>query len=298
MHFRGTATAIVTPFLHDGSIDFPALAQLIERQISGGVEGIVPCGSTGEAATMSVDEKLSVIRFCVEHVRGRIKVIAGTGSHDTAATIEMSRKAVEVGADALLLVGPYYNKPTQEGHFRHFASIADAVDAPMIIYNVPGRTGSNMSAETQLRIAEHSTNFIATKEASANLELMQEIVRSAPAHFSLLSGDDSLVLPAVACGATGVIAVISNYAPVMYSSSVRAALSADYDLARELHYQLLPLMKLNFIESNPIPVKFILSELGLIQNHLRLPMTPLAEAHRPLLRKALMAIPELSTSHS
>ncbi len=290
MKFRGTATAIVTPFHADGSIDFKALGTVVDSQIHGGVEGIVPCGSTGEAATMSHDEKLSVIRFCVERVQGRIKVIAGTGSNDTAATIRLSLDARAAGADALLLVGPYYNKPTQEGHVRHFSAIADAIDLPIIIYNVPGRTGTNMSAETQLRIAELSPSIIATKEASANLEQMQEIIRSAPAHFSLLSGDDSLVLPAVACGAQGVIAVISNYAPAVYSSGVRAALDGDFSLARELHYKLLPLMKLNFCESNPIPVKFILSELGFIENNLRLPLTPLSEHHRSSIRNALQIL--------
>lgn len=290
MKFTGTATALVTPFHNDGSIDFESLGALIDTQIAGGIEGVVPCGSTGESATMSHDEKLRVIEFTMKHVAGRARVIAGTGSNDTRATIALTREATALGADAVLLVAPYYNKPTQEGHFRHYAAIADATDIPMIIYNVPGRTGSNMTAETQLRIAEHSTRVIATKEASANLEQMQEIIRSAPSHFSLLSGDDSLALPAIACGAQGVIAVISNYAPRMFGECVRQALSGNFQRARELQYSLLPLMKLNFIESNPIPVKFILSHLGIIKENYRLPMMELSPAAKVSIKAALEQI--------
>jgi 4-hydroxy-tetrahydrodipicolinate synthase len=192
--------------------------------------------------------------------------------------------------DGVLLVGPYYNKPTQEGHFQHYAAIADAVDISMIIYNVPGRTGSNMLAETQLRIAEYSQHFVATKEASANLEQMQEIIRSAPDHFSLLSGDDSLALPAIACGAQGVIAVISNYAPRMFGNVVRAALRGDFSQARDVQNHLLPLMKLNFVESNPIPVKCILALLGHIKEHYRLPLTAISASNRLKLEEALKII--------
>ncbi|MFM8437243.1 MAG: 4-hydroxy-tetrahydrodipicolinate synthase [Candidatus Kapaibacterium sp.] len=287
MLFTGTATALVTPFLDNGAIDFASLSNLIEHQIAAGVEAVVPCGSTGESATMTNDEKLSVISFTVQTVAGRTRVIAGTGSNDTRATIDLTRAARTAGADAVLLVGPYYNKPTQEGHVRHYAAVADAVDIPMIIYNVPGRTGSNMTAETQLRIAEHSTNIIATKEASANLEQMQEIIRSAPAHFSLLAGDDSLALPAIACGARGVIAVISNYAPVMFGNGVRAALDGRFEDSRNLFYSLLPLMKLNFIESNPVPVKYILSRMGMIKENYRLPLVPLTASSKERIREAL-----------
>lgn len=272
--FTGTATALVTPFLPDESIDFDSLGKLIDFQIEQGIEGIVPCGSTGEAATMSYQEKVSVIRFTIERAAGRVKVIAGTGSNDTRATITLTRTAKELGADAVLLVAPYYNKPTQNGFFEHFRAIAEAVDIPQIIYNVPGRTGSNIIAETQLRIAECSTNIIATKEASANLEQMMEIIANAPSHFSVLSGDDSLALPVIACGGRGVIAVISNYAPKRFGDLVRAALKGDYAEARSLQYGLLPMMKLNFIESNPIPVKFILSQLGMMEEIYRLPLTP------------------------
>ncbi len=290
MKFFGTATALVTPFLPSGEIDFPSLGKLIDLQIENGVEGIVPCGSTGEAATQSTYEKLSVISYTLERVAGRCKVIAGTGSNDTAASIKLTQAAKDMGAEAVLLVGPYYNKPTQNGHFEHFRAIADAVDIDMIIYNVPGRTGSNMLPETQLRIAEYSNRFIATKEASANLEQMQEIIRSAPEHFSLLSGDDSLALPAISCGATGVIAVISNYLPKMFGDCVRAALQNDFATARELQYKMLPLMKLNFIESNPIPVKAILHAMGLLEEVYRLPLTPIAPVNKQKLVDALKEI--------
>jgi len=290
MKFFGTATAIVTPFTSNGDIDFDSLGGLIDLQVSNGIEGIVPCGSTGEAATLTTEEKISVIKFTIERVNRRCKVIAGTGSNDTMASIKLTSHAKEMGADAVLLVGPYYNKPTQNGHFEHFRAIADAVDINMIIYNVPGRTGSNMLAETQLRIADYATNFIATKEASANLEQMQEIIRNAPEHFSLLSGDDSLALPAISCGATGVIAVISNYLPKMFGDCVRAALNNDFAKARELQYKMLPLMKLNFIESNPIPVKAILQEMGLINEVYRLPLTRISPTSKQQIVKALQDI--------
>lgn len=285
--FTGTATAIVTPFLPDESIDFDSLGKLIDFQIEQGIEGIVPCGSTGEAATMSYQEKVAVIGFAVERAAGRVKVIAGTGSNDTRATITLTRTAKELGADGVLLVAPYYNKPTQNGFFEHFRAIAEAVDIPQIIYNVPSRTGSNILAETQLRIAESNTNIIATKEASANLEQMMEIISNAPSHFSVLSGDDSLALPVIACGGKGVIAVISNYVPKRFGELVRAALSGDFEEARRLQFGLLPMMKLNFIESNPIPVKFILSQMAMIGEQYRLPLTPASASSKTALMSGM-----------
>lgn len=278
--FKGTATALVTPFLADESIDFDSLGKLIDFQIEQGIEGIVPCGSTGEAATLSFQEKVAIIRFTVERAANKVKVIAGTGSNDTRATITLTRTAKELGADAVLLVAPYYNKPTQNGFFEHFRAIAEAVDIPQIIYNVPGRTGSNITAETQLRIAECNTNIIATKEASANLEQMMEIIANAPSHFSVLSGDDSLALPVIACGGTGVIAVISNYVPKLFGDLVRSALREDFSDARRLQFEILPMMKLNFIESNPIPVKYILSQMKMINEQYRLPLTSASESSK------------------
>ena len=285
--FTGTATALVTPFTKDGAVDTEALGRLIDMQIDGGVEALVPCGSTGEGATLSTEEKCTVIRTTVERAGGRVPVGAGTGSNNTHATIELPRRAKEIGADGVLLVGPYYNKPTQQGLFEHFRAIAEAVDIPQIIYNVPGRTATNILAETQLRIAEQCPNVVGTKEASANLEQIAEIIRSAPDGFAVLSGDDSLALPVIACGGLGTIAVISNYAPREFGDLVRAALAGDFATARSLHYRLLPVMKLNFIESNPGPVKAVLAVKGLIEEVYRLPLVPLQSANRAKVEQGL-----------
>lgn len=291
--FRGTGTALVTPFGADALVDFSALGKLIDAQISAGIEAVIPCGSTGESATMTKEEKLAVIKFTVERVAGRIPVIAGTGSNDTLSTIELTRKAKELGADGVLLVCPYYNKPTQRGLYEHHRAVALAADIPQIMYNIPGRSGTNMLPETQLRIAEEFENVIAVKEASANIEQMMEIIRNAPAGFALLSGDDSLALPVIACGGSGVIAVISNYAPVMFGDCVRAALRGDFEKARELQYKLFPLMKINFIESNPIPVKAILAIQGKIEEMYRLPMTPLSDENRTKLEAVVESVGEI-----
>lgn len=283
----GTITALVTPMNNDGSIDHASLKNLIDMQISNGITAIVPCGSTGESATMSVDEKCAVIRTTVEHAAGRVPVIAGTGSNDTLAAILMTRKAKELGADAVLLVSPFYNKPTQRGLIAHFSAIAESCDIPQILYNVPGRTASNMLAETQLALAERYTHIIATKEASADLEQIMEIIRNRPEHFTVLAGDDSLALPIIASGGHGVISVLSNYAPAQFGACINAALQGRWEEARSMHYALFDLMKLNFIETNPIPVKGILSMLGLCKEEYRLPMQPLLPENKETLRKAL-----------
>lgn len=285
--FTGTGTALVTPFNTDRSVDFEALGRLIEMQIENGIEAVIPCGSTGEGATLSTDEKCDIIQYTVERVAGRIPVIAGTGSNDTQATIRLTARAKELGAHGVLLVCPYYNKPTQQGLVEHHRAIAEAVDIPQILYNVPSRSGVNMTAETQLRIAEECPNVVATKEASANLEQIAEIIRSAPDGFIVVSGDDSLSLPIIACGGKGSIAVISNYAPKQYGDLVRAALGADFETARKHLFALLPLMKLNFIESNPIPVKAVLAGRGLIEEVYRLPLTPLQPENRTKLEQGL-----------
>jgi 4-hydroxy-tetrahydrodipicolinate synthase len=287
--FTGTGTALVTPFKKDLSVDFDALGRLIDMQIEQGIEAVIPCGSTGEGATLSTDEKCDVIRFTIERVAGRIPVVAGTGSNDTQATIRLTARAREMGADGVLLVCPYYNKPTQQGLFEHHRAIAEAVDIPQILYNVPSRSGTNMTVETQLRIAEECPNVVAIKEASANLEQIAEIIRSAPEGFLILSGDDSLALPVIACGGKGSIAVISNYAPKQYGDLVRAALSGDFATAREHLFALLPLMKLNFIESNPIPAKAILAAQGLIEEIYRLPLTPLQPENRTKVEQGMRA---------
>lgn len=271
---KGLYTALVTPMSATGEVDLAAFTRLISMQIDNGVDGIVVCGSTGEGATLSTAEKERLWASAVEHVSGRVAVIAGTGSNDTRATIELSSIAKSAGVDALLLVSPYYNKPPQAGLIAHHRTISEAVDLPQILYNVPGRTAVNMLAETQLAIAEACPNVVATKEASANLEQMSEIARHAPSHFSLLAGDDSLTLPIIACGGTGVIAVISHYLPTMFGALVRSALAGDFATARRYHEQCIPFYAANFWESNPLPIKYIMHKLGYIELAYRLPLIP------------------------
>ncbi|MCS7176463.1 MAG: 4-hydroxy-tetrahydrodipicolinate synthase [Candidatus Kapabacteria bacterium] len=287
MQLRGTLTALVTPFQRDGSVDWAALRRLVEFQLQAGVEGLVPVGSTGESATLSFEEKVEIIARVVEWVGGRVPVVAGTGTNDTRTTIELTRQAHRVGADAALIVCPYYNKPTQQGLYEHFRAVAEAVPIPIVLYNVPGRTAVNMTAETQLRLAEEFPTVVATKEASANLEQVMEILRNAPPHFAVLAGDDMLALPMIVCGGVGVVSVIANYAPQQFGECIRSALAGEWERARTLHYALFPLMRLNFIESNPIPVKAALAMMGLIEEVYRLPLTPLQPRHRELLERAL-----------
>jgi len=280
LFFRGTGTALVTPFASDGVVDENALKFLIDFQIKNGVEAIIPAGTTGESATLSEGELQFVIRTVVEKARGKVKVIAGAGSNDTSKAIKLARLACEAGADAILSVTPYYNKPTQEGLYRHYAVIAEEVDAPIVMYNVPGRTASNMDAETVLRIAEEIPNIIGVKEASGNLSQIMEILRNRHAGFGVWSGDDAITLPMIALGADGVISVVSNEVPKLFSRMVRFALDGKFDQALKLHNNLLPLMNFNFIESNPIPVKAVLAEMGYIAEVYRLPLIPLSDKHR------------------
>lgn len=275
---KGTITAIVTPFKKDLSIDYDKFKSLIDFQINNGVDGIVVCGSTGESATLSAKEKLSLFITAVEHINGRIPVIAGTGSNNTTDSLDMTLIAKEQGVDAALIVAPYYNKPTQDGLYNHFATIAEKVDLPLIIYNVPSRSVVNIRPETQLKLAKNYSNIIATKEASGNLDQMCEIIKNSPPHFTLLSGDDSLTFPAICLGAKGVISVISNYLPKEFSEMVNLALIGKIKESRELHYKMLELMSVNFIESNPAPVKAILNKISLIDNNLRLPLVPVSSA--------------------
>ncbi len=287
VRLRGTLTALVTPFRHDGAIDWESLQRLVEFQIAAGVEGLVVIGSTGEGATLETSEKIELIARVIEWVGGRVPVIAGTGTNNTRTTVALTREAQRLGADAALVVCPYYNKPTQHGLYEHFRAVAEAVQVPIVLYNVPGRTAVNMTAETQLRLAEEFPTIVATKEASGNMEQVMEILRSAPPQFAVLAGDDALALPIIACGGVGVVSVISNYAPKLFGECIRAALAGQWERARELHYRLFPLMRLNFIESNPIPVKAVLAMMGLIQEAYRLPLTPLQPQHRALLERAV-----------
>jgi 4-hydroxy-tetrahydrodipicolinate synthase len=297
---RGCATALVTPFKTDGTIDEKRLRDLIEYQIAGGVRILVPCGTTGESVTMSEDENQLVIRTTVELARGRAKVIAGTGSNSTAVTIERSRKARALGVDGILTVAPYYNKPTQDGLYAHFRAIAEAVEGlPVVIYNVPGRTSSNISAETTLRLARDVENIVAVKEASGNLSQIMEILRARPKGFRVISGDDSLTLPLIALGGEGLISVASNEAPELMSKLNDLALAENWDEARALHYRLLPLMEANFIESSPGPVKAAMALMGLLEENLRLPLVPVQEKTRARLREILIELGLLKeTSHA
>jgi 4-hydroxy-tetrahydrodipicolinate synthase len=288
---RGCATALVTPFTSTGAIDEPRLRDLIDYQITGGVRVLVPCGTTGESVTMSDEENRLVIRTTVELARGRAKVIAGTGSNSTAVTIQRSQIASELGVDGVLTVAPYYNKPTQEGLYAHFRAIAESVsDLPVVIYNVPGRTSSNISADTTLRLARDVENIVAVKEASGNLSQIMEILRGRPAGFRVISGDDSLTLPLIALGADGLISVASNEAPGMMSRLNDLALAGKWEEARALHYRLLPLMEGNFIESSPGPVKAGLALMGLIEENLRLPLVPVQEKTRNRMREILTEV--------
>ncbi|MCX6121870.1 MAG: 4-hydroxy-tetrahydrodipicolinate synthase [Ignavibacteriales bacterium] len=285
--FRGTATAIITPFTKDGSIDETALRRFVDFQIKGSVEALVPLGTTGEYSTLSMKEQQRVIEIVIEQANGRVKIFAGAGSNNTAEVIEKARFAKQAGADAALIVGPYYNKPTQNGYFQHFKAVADAVDIPIIVYNVPGRTSGNIEAATVLKMAEEIPNVVMVKEASCNMAQVMEIARNKPKNFSLLSGDDALAYSIIALGGDGCISVVSNEVPKEYSHLMRLCLKGEWTKALQLHFRLLPLMNINFIESSPIPVKTALTMMGMIEESFRLPLVPITEPSRAKLRKVL-----------
>jgi 4-hydroxy-tetrahydrodipicolinate synthase len=286
---KGLGTALVTPFTSDGSVDLNAVRTLAERQIANNVDFLVPCGTTGEAVTLNNDEFESVVANVVEVAAGRVPVVAGAGSNSTAVTIEQCRIALQCKVDALLVVGPYYNKPTQEGFYQHFKTVSEAVKAPIVMYNVPGRTGSNITAETQLRIAELDY-LIATKEASGNLSQNMAIVNGKPDGFSVLSGDDNLALAQIAVGLDGVISVGSNEIPKEVADMVHAAVDGDYVSARSIHYRILNLLEGNFLESNPITVKTAMAMMGLIEEQFRLPLVPMQEANKKKLKVILQEL--------
>jgi 4-hydroxy-tetrahydrodipicolinate synthase len=283
---RGAITALVTPFTADGRVDESALRALVAWQVERGIDGLVPVGSTGEAATLTLAERERVVAITAEVVNGRVPVIAGAGTNDTAAAIENSRVLAAAGATHLLHVSPMYSKPPQRGLLAHFRAVADAAPRPVVLYNVPGRTASNVEPETQLALAEHP-NIVATKEASGNIEQIAEILRHRPAGFAVLSGDDALTLDVIARGGDGVISVVSNAVPAVMRALCVAAASGDLPAARALHGTLEPLFRAAFVESNPIPIKAALALMGRIGNVLRLPLVPLDLRHEPLLRAAL-----------
>ncbi len=285
----GVFTAIVTPFRDDGSVDEAGLRRLAKRQIEGGVAGLVPCGTTGEAVTLDAEEHERVVAIVAEEARTssrRVTVIAGCGSNDTRKSQALAERCRRAGADALLVVTPYYNKPTPRGLVAHFLAVADAGRLPLVLYNVPGRTGLNMQPDTILELAK-DPRIVAVKEASGSLDQACEILRARPAGFTVLSGEDSLAIPMISCGAEGVIAVVSNEAPGLYAEAIAAALAGNRARASELQAKIFPLMKANFRESNPIPVKWALERLGLIGGALRLPLVPLSPQHQAPVEEAL-----------
>jgi 4-hydroxy-tetrahydrodipicolinate synthase len=275
----------VTPY-RDGEVDYPALAKLIERQVAGGVDGLVPCGSTGESATLSHDEHERVIAFTIEKANKRVKVIAGTGSNSTRETIRLTRSAAEHGADGALLIAPYYNKPTQEGLYAHYAAVAEAVALPQLPYNIPGRCAVNILPETLARLAQLE-NIVGVKEACGSIEQISRVVELCGPEFNVMSGDDSMVLPVIAMGGRGSIAVLPNLMPKRFSELVRAALTNDIVKARRLHYELAPVMRALSLETNPICIKAALALTGVCSDELRLPMTKITDSNRELLKRTL-----------
>jgi 4-hydroxy-tetrahydrodipicolinate synthase len=286
-NFSGTFTALITPFRHD-EIDEPALRSLVDMQIANGISGLVPCGTTGEAATMTDSERDRVISIVIDQANGRVPVIAGTGGNDTRRTVEATQRANELGADAALVVVPYYNKPTAAGLIAHYTAVAEATDLPIILYNVPGRTGINMSAETTLRLAEIPT-VAGIKEASGSLDQVSEILGNAPDGFALLSGDDSLTVPMMSLGATGVISVASNIVPAEISRLTNACRLGDFGTAAALHHELFQLMNAMFIENNPTAVKTAAAIMGLCTEELRLPLTAMSATNRERVANAIAA---------
>ena len=283
---QGCGTALVTPFTESGSVDFPALRALVDWQIAEGIDFLVPCGSTGEAQTLNDSERERVVAAVVELANGRVPVMAGATSNDTARAVDEAQRMCRLGADYVLSATPYYNKPTQEGLFRHFSAVADAATRPVCLYNIPGRTAVNLRPELALRLAEHP-NIRAIKEASGDLSQIMTLLQPRPNDFAVLSGDDWLTLPVLGAGGDGLISVVSNEIPAAMTALVHLLLSDNIHNARSLHYRLLPLMNANFLETNPAPVKAALHCMGRIRNVLRLPLLPASEATVLALRQAL-----------
>lgn len=289
LELKGAYTALVTPFTETGEIDFPAYEALVERQIAGGIAGLVPCGTTGETPTLTDSEQIEVIRRTVAVANKRVPVIAGTGSFSTKKTIESSRHALEAGASAVMVVMPYYSKPTQDGLVQHVVTVAAAVGAPVILYNIPGRTGIDLGPEATERICEKSANVIATKEATGNVLRCQDLKRRLGDRLTVLSGDDGLTLPMMAVGAAGVISVSSNVYPAQVSEIVRLALAGDFAAARRLHLAMLPVHDSMFIEANPGPVKAVCAAKGWMREDVRLPLVSVSETTKQKLSSVIQA---------
>ena len=286
--WSGCGTALVTPFNRDGSVDEAGVRRLAKRQIDAGIHFLVPCGTTGESPTLSDDERFRVVELVVQEAAGRVPVLAGAGGYDTREVIRSAQQMKRLSAAGILSVTPYYNKPTQEGLFQHYSAIAGEVGLPIIVYNVPGRTGCNVDVATLVRLSQ-VPNIAGVKEASGNVSQMCEICRAVPEDFIVLSGDDALTLPLMAVGGHGIISVIGNEAPGEMARMVERAEAGDFGAARQIHRQLMPLMSANFVESNPIPVKAAMAEMGLLEEVYRLPMVPPSEASRRRIHDALTA---------
>ena len=279
----GVFTAIVTPFKEDESVDYEVLGKLIDFNLENGVKGIVPCGTTGESPTLTEEEHTKVVKFTVDHVNKRGPVIAGTGSNSTATAIQLTKEAERDGVTAALVVNPYYNKPTQEGLYRHFKAIADAVSIPIVVYNIQGRTAVNVETDTLMRLANDCENIVAVKEASGNLAQMKEVIAKRPVGFSVLSGDDGMAFELIKAGGDGLVSVASNIIPKEVNEMVTLALSGKLDEAKEKNSELAELFKKEFIETNPIPIKAMLAMKGMIKEVYRLPMCELSDEHRVII---------------
>ena len=284
--FQGSIVALVTPF-RNGKVDEAKLRELVERHVAQGTDAIVPCGTTGESPTLSHDEHKRVVEVVIEAARGRVAVIAGTGSNATSEAIDLTAHAKKAGATGALVVNPYYNRPTQEGLYRHFRAVAEAVDIPILVYNIAGRTAVNVETDTLARLAKDCPNIVGVKEASGSLDQMTQVILACGPDFSVLSGDDNLTLPLMSVGGRGVISVIANIVPRETAEMTHAALAGDWKLARDLHLRLFPLSRAMFIETNPIPVKEAMAMMGLLEPEFRLPMCRMSEANRQRLRAVL-----------
>jgi 4-hydroxy-tetrahydrodipicolinate synthase len=289
----GMGVALITPFKTDGSVDFEALGKLVDFQVANNTDYLVVCGTTSEEPTLTQDERREIVSFVVERNAGRLPIVAGMGGNNTASVVQRISNADFRGIDAVLSIVPYYNKPSQEGLYQHFRAIASATDMPIILYNVPGRTGTNMSAQTTLRLAHELNNVVAIKEASGNFQQIDEIIKNKPQNFMVISGDDGITFPLITLGAVGVISVIGNAFPREFSRMVRLALRGDLTGAREIHYRFTELMELLFVDGNPAGVKSMLSEMGMIENVLRLPLVPTTVATKEKIRKVLCEIKKL-----
>jgi 4-hydroxy-tetrahydrodipicolinate synthase len=284
--FQGSFVAMVTPF-RDGKVDEAKLRELVELHVTHGTDGLIPCGTTGESPTLNHDEHHRVVEIVIEAARGRIRVIAGTGSNSTAEAIDMTKHAERAGAAGALVVNPYYNKPTQEGLYRHFRAVAESVAIPVVLYNIQSRTAINVETDTLARLARDVKNIVGVKEASGSLDQMSQVIAACGPDFSVLSGDDNITLPLLAIGGSGVVSVIANIVPRETAELVHAALDGDWKRARELHYRLFPLARAAFLETNPIPIKEAMAMAGMLEPEFRLPMCRMSDANREKLRAIL-----------